>query len=74
MDNKVLTLPVSKKAPRRVAPAEPPRAEVLRIADYCRPQAAVETPEQRGSRLEKLLDNIAYHLVSMARLIYSAQS
>jgi len=74
MSSNVHVLPIAKKPRRRTAAIDRPSAEVVQMADYCRPQAAVETPEQRVARLEKLLDDIAYHLVSTARLISSSRS
>jgi hypothetical protein len=74
VNNNVHILPVAKKRGRRGPVPALPRAEVLQIVDHCRQQAAVETPEQRIARLEKLIDSIAYQLLTAARLVAASRS
>jgi len=74
MNNNVHILPVAKRVRRRAAAGNQPHADVLQIIDYCQKRSPVETPEQKVVRLERLIDSIAYQLLTAARVIAASRS
>jgi hypothetical protein len=59
MSSNVHVLPVVKKPRRRTAALGRSRAEVLQVADYVRPSAVQQTPDQRLAKAEVALRKLA---------------